>query len=88
MSVLIRGMENVLVKNFMVKYRGANRASFVEGKSVHNYRIERLWRFVFQGVQVPFTPNFSNSKIFLYLKLSIFSLAKWEKKEFSIQVVL
>ena len=53
------GTENVGVWRFMEEVRGEGRSSYIAGRSVHNSRIERLWRDVYTGVVSKFVQLFS-----------------------------
>ena len=57
-----QGCENILVAQHMLRHRGSERRSVLVGSSVHNQRIERLWRDMHRCVTVTFY------RLFYYLE--------------------
>ena len=57
-----QGLENIIVARYMIERRGSDRRSMLTGSSMHNQRIERLWRDMHSCVTLLFY------KLFYYLE--------------------
>jgi len=53
-----KGGENVLCCDLMIFLRGIGRRTWISGKSVHNQRIERFWRDLFDSTVGAFYATF------------------------------
>ncbi|XP_060587542.1 uncharacterized protein LOC132743043 isoform X2 [Ruditapes philippinarum] len=54
-----KGKENIGIAEFMLQHWGIDSKSHITGRSVHNQRIERFWREVWQGCTGTFHQLFS-----------------------------
>lgn len=59
-----QGLENIEVARHMIRHRGVERRSVLVGSSVHNQRIERLWRDSHRCVTSTFY------RLFYYLEMN------------------
>ena len=58
-----KGGENVEVSLYMLQCRGTGRGNMITGSSVHNQRVERFWRDLFEGCTFLFYFLFCNMEI-------------------------
>ena len=53
-----QGRENILVAQHMLEHRGLDRGNIIVGSSVHNQRVERIWRDMHRCVTVIYYRQF------------------------------
>ena len=64
-----KGVENVSVSLFLISHplRGPGRGSVIVGRNVHNQRVERMWRDVYQGFLDSTTTSFTTWNLYICL---------------------
>ena len=69
-----QGLENILVAQHMLEHRGEARRSILVGSSVHNQRIERLWRDSHRLSFISYSITLKKTTFLSRLMISIYSL--------------
>ena len=79
--------ENVSISRYMLNHpeRGPGRGTMITGRSVHNQRIERLWRDLYVGCVAPFYGllDACDDRDIFSLHYSVLSLLNKQLRQFS-----